>query len=66
MISGGCAKLKGLREFLAKHLGLEVGIINPFQNIEILEGSFDFDFVQDIAPITAVGIGLALRRADDK
>lgn len=66
MISGGCTKLKGLREYLAKHLGLEVGIINPFQNVEILEGSFDFEVVQDIAPIAAVGIGLALRRVDDK
>lgn len=66
MISGGCAKLKGLREFLAKQLGLEVGIINPFQNIEIMEGSFDVDAIQEIAPTAAVGIGLALRRVDDK
>ena len=66
MISGGCAKLKGLREFLSKQLGLEVGIVNPFQNIEILEGSFDFDYIQSIAPLTAVGVGLALRRVDDK
>jgi len=65
LIGGGCAKLKGLREFLAKHLGVEVGILNPFQNIEILEGSFDFDFIQEIAPMAAVGVGLALRRTDD-
>jgi type IV pilus assembly protein PilM len=66
MISGGCAKMKGFREYLSKHLGLEVGIINPFQNIEILEGSFDFDFIQDIAPTAAVGIGLALRSVGDR
>jgi len=65
MISGGCAKMKGFKDFLAKHLGMEVGIMNPFQNIEILEGSFDFDNIQEIAPTAAVGIGLALRRVDD-
>jgi type IV pilus assembly protein PilM len=66
MICGGCSRMKGLRDYLAKNLGLEVGVINPFQNIEILEGSFDFDFIQGIAPAAAVGIGLALRRVDDK
>ncbi|NOY53687.1 MAG: type IV pilus assembly protein PilM [Deltaproteobacteria bacterium] len=65
MISGGCARMKGLKDFLSKHLGMEVGIMNPFQNIEILEGSFDFDNIQEIAPTAAVGIGLALRRVDD-
>jgi len=66
MISGGCSKLKGFREFLAKQLGMEVEIINPFQNIEIAEGTFDMDFIKEIAPTAAVGIGMALRRADDK
>lgn len=66
MISGGCAKLKGFREFLAKQLGIEVGVINPFQNIEIVEGTFDMDFIKEVAPTAAVGIGMALRRADDK
>ncbi len=66
MISGGCSKLKGFREFLAKQLGMEVEIINPFQNIEIVEGTFDMDFIKEIAPTAAVGIGMALRRADDK
>jgi len=65
MISGGCAKMKGFKDFLSKHLGMEVGIMNPFQNVEILEGSFDFDKIQEIAPTAAVGIGLALRRVDD-
>lgn len=66
MISGGCAKLKGFREFLAKQLGIEVGVVNPFQNIEIVEGTFDMDFIKEVAPTAAVGIGMALRRADDK
>ncbi|MEK6775734.1 MAG: type IV pilus assembly protein PilM [bacterium] len=66
MISGGCAKLKGFREFLAKQIGIEVGVVNPFQNIEIVEGTFDMDFIKEVAPTAAVGIGMALRRADDK
>lgn len=66
MLSGGGANMKGLSEYLAKHLGMEVNIVNPFQNIEILEGSFDFDFIQNIAPTAAVGVGLALRRVDDR
>ncbi len=65
MISGGCARMKGFKGYLSKHLGMEVGIMNPFQNIEILEGNFDFDKIQEIAPTAAVGIGLALRRVDD-
>lgn len=65
MISGGCAGMKGFKDFLSKHLGMEVGILNPFQNIEVLDGNFDFDKIQEIAPTAAVGIGLALRRVDD-
>ena len=65
-LSGGCAKLEGLSDFLAKRLEIEVEIINPFKNIFIDESHFDLDYINFIAPMMSVGVGLALRRINDR
>ena len=66
VLSGGCARLKGLDRFLSDRLGLPVQIANPFQNIHCSEKVFDPEYLRDMAPVAAVGVGLALRRMNDR
>jgi type IV pilus assembly protein PilM len=65
MLSGGCAKIKGLDRFLANRLGVSVDIANPFRRLRCSERMFDPEYLRDIAPLAAVSVGLALRRVHD-
>ena len=63
VISGGGALVPYLPEFIQSKLGVSVEIANPLRNIE-----YDPDLFQDvqpekIAPLLAVAVGLAVRRA---
>jgi len=66
ILSGGCAKIAGLDEFLKERLGIDVVVNDPFQNIQINEKKFDPQYVREIGPRAAVAIGLALRKAGDR
>lgn len=65
MLSGGSSKIKGLVDFLQKHLETPVEIVNPFRKIEI-PPEFDADYIRDVAPIAAVAVGLGIRRLKDR
>ncbi|MBI3604780.1 MAG: type IV pilus assembly protein PilM [Nitrospirae bacterium] len=65
-LSGGGVKLKGLAPFLNEKLSLPVDIINPFKNIEINPKMFSPDYIQEVGPMTAVAMGLAIRRVGDR
>lgn len=66
VISGGSARMKGLDRFLGTHLSLPVSVANPFNRIFCDDSQFDADYLQDMAPLAAVGVGLALRRRGDR
>ncbi len=65
-LSGGGSKVQGLREALQERLGMEVRFLNPFAAITYNEKDFDPEYLQEIAPLMAVGVGLAIRRVGDK
>lgn len=65
-MSGGCSKMAGLREAVAAKLGMEVELFNPFERISYSEKDFDPEYLQEIGPMMAVGVGLAIRRVGDK
>jgi len=65
VISGGCAKIKGLDRFLSHRLGLPVSVADPFQGLYYSPKVFDPDYLHDMAPVAAVSLGLALRRMRD-
>lgn len=65
-ISGGCSKVQGLRGAVKERLGMEVEVLNPFAAIKYNEKDFDPEYLQEIAPLMAVGVGLAIRRVGDK
>ena len=66
VLSGGCARMKGLEVLFSKRLRMPVEIANPFRNIHYSGKIFDPEYLQDMAPMAAVGIGLAMRRMDDR
>lgn len=66
VLSGGCAKLTGLDDFLGSSWGVPVELARPFQGIEHDAAQFADDDPEQIGPVLAVAVGLALRRPGDK
>jgi type IV pilus assembly protein PilM len=66
VLSGGCARLAGLDEFLSSSWGIPVELARPFQAIEVDPGRFPAEEMERMGPVLAVAVGLALRRPGDK
>jgi type IV pilus assembly protein PilM len=64
-LSGGCALIPGLPDFLAAQWGIEVSPANPFKRVAIGAGVAS-DSVHKLAPLAAVATGLAMRNPDDR
>jgi type IV pilus assembly protein PilM len=64
-LSGGTAKIHGLRDLLQDRFG-PVELLNPFLNVAYSEKEFNPDYIEDIAPSAAIAVGLAARRVGDR
>lgn len=64
-LSGGCAKIRGIDKFITSILGIPTELMNPFKNLQINRREFDPEYVEEMAPLAAVGVGLAMRKVDD-
>lgn len=64
--SGGCTKTFNLVNSISEKLGLPVEIINPFIKLQYADKDFDPEYLQEIAPLMVVTVGLAIRRVGDK
>jgi type IV pilus assembly protein PilM len=64
VLSGGTAKIAGLKDALETTLSTKVDIADPFKNISYSPKDFDPDYLKDIAPMSAVALGLASRRLE--
>jgi type IV pilus assembly protein PilM len=65
-LSGGTAKVRGLRELLAERFGAAVELLNPFLNVRYSEKEFNPEVLEDLAPSAAIAVGLAVRRVGDR
>jgi len=65
-VSGGGAKVYKLIEMITEKTGLPVEKINPFAKLKYNEKDFDPEYLQEIGPLMAVPVGLAIRRVGDK
>ncbi|MEW6616184.1 MAG: type IV pilus assembly protein PilM [Thermodesulfobacteriota bacterium] len=66
-LSGGCSKSIELKRLIEDRVAdIPVEVVNPFAGIDFSEKAFDSEYLEYIAPLMAVGVGLALRRAGDK
>ncbi len=66
VLSGGCARLSGLDEFLSSSWGIPVEIARPFTGIQVDGGRFPAEEMERLGPSLAVAVGLGLRRPGDK
>ena len=65
-LSGGTAKVHGLRELLAERFGAPVELLNPFLNVRYSEKEFNPEVLEEIGPAAAIAVGLAGRRVGDR
>ena len=65
VLSGGGALVKDFSRLLAENMGVEVKVAEPFRNIHIPD-KFDRAHIEELSPIAAVAVGLALRKPGDR
>jgi type IV pilus assembly protein PilM len=65
-LSGGGSKIKDFDIILQQQIGIPVEIVNPFKKVEYSEKNFDLEYLREIGPVMAVGVGLASRKVGDK
>lgn len=65
-ICGGCSKVYKLIDTVSEKIGLKVEALNPFAKLKYNEKDFDPEYLQEIAQLMVVPIGLAIRRVGDK
>lgn len=65
-VSGGSSKGYKFIDSVNEKVGIPVEIINPFARLKYNEKEFDPEYLQEIGPLMAVTVGLAIRRVGDK
>lgn len=65
-LSGGGSKIKGFDAILQQQIGIPVEVVNPFKSVDYSGKDFDLEYLREIGPIMAVGVGLASRKVGDR
>lgn len=65
VLSGGCALTPNLQEVLRERFGVPTELLNPFRRVQFKESDFNREWLESIAPMLAVAVGLAIRRVGD-
>lgn len=60
-LCGGTSRLKNLDKLLQAELGIPVELANPLQHVVVFSKSLDQDYLEEVAAIFPVGVGLAIR-----
>jgi len=66
LLCGGGAQVKGLLPQLSDRMQAIVEVANPFGEIDTSGSDFDQNTLAELAPLAAVGVGLALRSVGDR
>jgi type IV pilus assembly protein PilM len=65
-LSGGCSKAYKLLASINDKLDIPVEMIAPFARIKYSDKDFDPQYLEEIGPLMAVSVGLAIRSVGDK
>ncbi len=65
-LSGGGSKIKDFDIILQQQIGIPVEVVNPFKKVDYSGRDFDLEYLREIGPIMAVGVGLASRKVGDR
>lgn len=60
-LCGGTSKLRDLDKLLNSELGIPVMLANPLENVAAFSKSLDQDYLEEVAMVFTVGVGLAIR-----
>ena len=63
-LTGGAALMPEIAIELEQRLGIETGVVNPFDKIKINNKKFDQEYLDKVGPMMMVPVGLALRSFD--
>ncbi len=63
MLSGGTVKTPEFMNMIAQKTGLPVEILSPFKTVAINNKVFDVNYINEVAPIVSIAVGLAIRKA---
>ncbi len=66
ILSGGSSRVDGFAQMLGERFGAPVEAFDPFRRVAFESAKFGLEDAQDIAPVSAIALGLALRRAGDR
>jgi len=65
ILSGGCALTPNLQQVLREKFEVPTEMMNPLRRVHFKDGAFDKTWLDSIAPMMAVAVGLAVRRVGD-
>jgi type IV pilus assembly protein PilM len=65
-VSGGASRAEGFMELLSDRFGAPVEAFDPFRRVKFDAAKFGVTDIAAVAPMAAVAVGLALRRAGDR
>ncbi len=65
-VGGGSARIPGLLPALTHRLNIEAEFMSPFRNIRADAKKYDSAFLEEMGPISALAVGLSLRREHDR
>jgi type IV pilus assembly protein PilM len=65
-LSGGVVKTPNLISLIQEKTGTPTEVVDPLKSISYSRENFDLEYIKGMSPFMAVGVGLALRRMDDK
>lgn len=64
-LSGGASKTAGLKKTLENKISIPMDYANPFASITYDKNTFDEEYIKEFSPVSAIGVGLALRSIGD-
>jgi type IV pilus assembly protein PilM len=65
VLSGGCALTPNLLQVLRERFEVPTEMMNPLKKIHYKESDFDSTWLQSIAPMMAVAVGLGIRKVGE-
>ncbi|HJV35817.1 type IV pilus assembly protein PilM [Geomonas sp.] len=65
-LSGGAGKTPMLMDSVQQRLALPIEMLDPLARVMVSEKDFDAGYLNEVAPMLAVAVGLATRRLGDK
>ena len=65
VLAGGCSLTPGLQKVLRDRFQVPIETMNPLRRVRYRESEFNAEWLEGIAPMLAVAVGLAVRRIGD-